>query len=157
VASSLLGVFPGGPLPHAHNVALALLNWNAVCLRRVKAAHTSEQRLAECLSEMYNLESQVNNKEALLPFTKPGGKRLDALERSEIVKTWTSLSDISAVFWCFQKSRIFVSILNLHDQQSDLPALSRRIFGGSMTVRGASARRTVKKRRELGDSVEGVN
>lgn len=99
-----------------------------------KDAHTSEQRLAECLSEIYNLESQVNNKEVLLPFTKPGGKRLDGLERSEIVTDLNLIERHLSSVLVLPETKSIRTDFDLDDQQSDLPALSRRIFGGSMMV-----------------------
>jgi hypothetical protein len=99
-----------------------------------KDAHTSEQRLAECLSEIYHLESQVNNKEVLLPFTKPGGKRLDGLERSEIVTDLNLIERHLSSVLVLPETKSIRTDFDLDDQQSDLPALSRRIFGGSMMV-----------------------
>jgi hypothetical protein len=100
-----------------------------------KDPHTSEQCLAKCLSEIYNLESQVNNKEVLLPFTKSGGKRLDGLQRPEIVTDLTLIERYLSSVLVFPETKSIRTDFDLQDdQQSDLSALSRRIFGGSMRV-----------------------
>jgi hypothetical protein len=97
-------------------------------------AHANEQRLAECWSQIYSLESQVNNKKALLPFTKPGGKQLCRLERLEIVQELDLIDRHLSSVLVFPESKDFCAALGLRDQHSDLTALSQRVSGRSMTV-----------------------
>ncbi|OQV02275.1 hypothetical protein CLAIMM_07503 isoform 2 [Cladophialophora immunda] len=106
----------------------------SIVSRDAQAGEATEQRLAECWSQIYNLESQLNNKEALLTFTRPGGKQFGRLERSEIVTDLDLIERHLSSVLVFPESKNVCTDFGLHDQQSDLQALSQRVFGRAMKV-----------------------
>lgn len=96
--------------------------------------YANEQNLSDYLSQIYSLEARIISKEDLLPFMKPGGKRLTGLERSEIVTNLNIIERHLSSVLVFPESKTICSDFIVPDRHGDLALLSLRAFGGSTIV-----------------------